>query len=363
MKKRILILLLCSCTAGFLLAGCGSERTEGGQEAAGSEVAQDWQTLYDLGMKYLEEENYEEAVKAFTSALEADPERAEVYTARGNAYILSGEKEEHLTAALADYEEALGLTEISAEAYLGVADVYIRQADYGKALEILNLGLEKTGNDKKIADKIAKIEEGRITDSEGKDRRVSYYKEGILYGYVEYSYEEGRVTCMTTQDPDGNQTGDGECLYDEQGNQIQYWSGSVSDDGMVVLCRHLCEYDENGNCIKNTQYRLDGSVMHTKLYEYDENGKLIKLTYYSESGDVLSNELFEYDGNGNRIKNNCYSGDGTLREFFQYEYDENGTQTKQEHYDADGTMLGYITWELDENGEQISQNVVSLVEE
>lgn len=363
MKKKIWNLLLCSCIAGFLLNGCGSKEIEDGQGTAGSEETQDWQTQYDLGVKYLEEESYEEAVKAFTSALEADPERAEAYTARGDAYILSGENEEHLTAALVDYEEALGLTEISAEAYLGVADVYIRQAEYEKALEILNLGLEKTDNDEKIAGKIAEIEEGTIKDSEGRERRVSYYREGTLYGYVDYSYEEGRVTHMTALDTEENQTGEGECLYDEQGNQTQYWSGSISDDNIVVLCKHIYEYDENGNCIKNAQYRPDGSLMSIELHEFDENGNMVKLTTCNGAGDILSYAVYENDENGNAIKSSWYHADGTLREFYQYKYNENGNRTKQEHYDADGTMKGYITWEYNEDGERISQNVVCLEEE
>ena len=48
-----------------------------------------WQEQYDLGVRYLEDGDYEEAIIAFTAAIEIDPKRAEAYVGRGNAYVLS----------------------------------------------------------------------------------------------------------------------------------------------------------------------------------------------------------------------------------------------------------------------------------
>ena len=134
-----------------------------------------WQEQYDLGVKYLSEGNYEEAIIAFTAAIEIEPNRAEAYIGRGGAYIGSGETAENLAAALADYEQAMTLDETNPEAYLGMADVYIRMGEYDKALEILRQGLDKTGNDESIAEKIAEMESGNITDASGRTRRESSY--------------------------------------------------------------------------------------------------------------------------------------------------------------------------------------------
>ncbi len=76
-------------------------------------------------MHYLFEGNYEEAILAFTTAIEIDTKRAEAYMSRGNAYIGSGETEENLTAAQTDYEQAIAMDKASDEAYLGLVDVYI----------------------------------------------------------------------------------------------------------------------------------------------------------------------------------------------------------------------------------------------
>ena len=77
---------------------------------------------------------------------------------RGDAYALFGETEENLAAALADYEKAIELDETSTEAYLGLADVYIRQGDAEAALTILQEGSEKIRDNQALADKIAEID-------------------------------------------------------------------------------------------------------------------------------------------------------------------------------------------------------------
>lgn len=49
-----------------------------------------WQEQYDLGMRYMTESNYEEAILAFTAAIEIDPKKLEAYIALAEAYESSG---------------------------------------------------------------------------------------------------------------------------------------------------------------------------------------------------------------------------------------------------------------------------------
>ncbi|MCI9332970.1 MAG: tetratricopeptide repeat protein [Oscillibacter sp.] len=83
MRKQIIIL------AGLfvlLLTACGgTNRT--------------WQEQYDLGIRYLSEGNYEEAIIAFTTAIEIDPKQPLAYIGRGSAYFSIGE----LDKSEADY--------------------------------------------------------------------------------------------------------------------------------------------------------------------------------------------------------------------------------------------------------------------
>lgn len=166
MKK--LIALFAALTLLWGLCAC----TAAQPDAPSAEVSQGptWQEQYDLGVRYLSEGNYQEAILAFTAAIEIDPKRAPAYVGRGDAYVKSGETESNLAAAQADYEKAIELDETIADAYLGLADVYIRQGNYEKARENLEQGLEKTGQHEAIRNKLEEMDSGTITDSSKQPR-------------------------------------------------------------------------------------------------------------------------------------------------------------------------------------------------
>lgn len=53
--------------------------------------ADPWQEQYDLGVRYLSEGNYEEAIIAFTAAIEIDPHNPETYGKMAEVYIALGD--------------------------------------------------------------------------------------------------------------------------------------------------------------------------------------------------------------------------------------------------------------------------------
>ena len=75
--KAIALVLLC-----VLLTAC-SAKPDGPT----------WQEQYDLGLRYLEEGNYEEAILAFTAAIEIDPKRAEAYVGLADCYEGTDDRE------------------------------------------------------------------------------------------------------------------------------------------------------------------------------------------------------------------------------------------------------------------------------
>ena len=70
----------------LLLTGCGrsSIMQDIGQE--GSNMT--WQDYYDLGIRYLSEGNYQEAIIAFTAAIEIDPKLTDAYMGRGRGHLI-----------------------------------------------------------------------------------------------------------------------------------------------------------------------------------------------------------------------------------------------------------------------------------
>ena len=75
---RRLIAILLSFILLFSLTGCGQSPSA-------------WQEQYDLGVRYLNEGNYEEAVIAFSAAIGIDPKQPEAYIGMANAYMELGD--------------------------------------------------------------------------------------------------------------------------------------------------------------------------------------------------------------------------------------------------------------------------------
>ena len=151
--------------------------------AAACAHAPTWQEQYDLGVRYLSEGNYEEAIIAFTAAIEIDPKQAPAYVGRGGAYVGSGDTAENLTAAQADYEKAIELDATIPKAYLGLAEVYILRGDYEMAEQILRDGLEKTGNNPALEAKLKEVVES-LFDLTGQWKQVNSETEDSFYGAV-----------------------------------------------------------------------------------------------------------------------------------------------------------------------------------
>ena len=292
----------------------------------GCSGAPTWQEQYDLGVRYLSEGNYQEAIIAFTAAIEIDPKRAEAYVGRGGAYVASGETEENLKAALADYEAALELDEALTDAWLGLADVYIQQGDYDQSLEVLREALEKTGNDQSIADKLAEMESGIFTDSAGNVRRMEYRDgEGTLLWWHDYIYND-----------DGKES---EVIaYDAAGNKIDQWEGY--------------EYDDQGRVVRSVGYSFDtGEFTTVSEYVY-RDGYLTESRQFSMNGTFAGSQQYEYDSQGNRVKTIGYGSSGEMSYYWIHTYDDQGNEIRVDYYFADGVTYGYDERTYDASGEQ-----------
>ena len=102
MRRILSLILVCL----VLLSGCSQSAEE------------QWQEQYDLGVRYLSEGNYEEAVIAFTAAIEIDPKRREAYSGLADAYMALGEYEQAEAVWMRAQEQELDdvlLTELTTQ--------------------------------------------------------------------------------------------------------------------------------------------------------------------------------------------------------------------------------------------------------
>lgn len=251
-----LMLLLSTCTAGQ--PGNATEQSSQGPT---------WKEQYDLGVRYLSEGNYQEAIIAFTAAIEIDPKQAPAYVGRGDAYVLSGETVENLTAAKVDYEKAIELDEALAEAYLGLADVYIRQGDYEKALEVLQQGLEQIGNDQLISGKIKEIETEFISNDMEPWGNVNYDglycniycdDDGLMLNDVLRFYADGTVISVVVGQTETN---------DGYFPRESWFTKDYRSRGNFVLTNQEIAFTIVGEYVDGEQWSIDywGTVQGNKL--------------------------------------------------------------------------------------------------
>ena len=343
MKQVISVVL--ALTLALTLCSCGKK--DGGAA---------WQEQYDLGVRYLSEGNYEEAIIAFTAAIKIDSKRAEAYVGRGSAYIGCGETAENLAAAQADYEKAIELDGTNAEAYLGLADVYIRQGEYDKAMELLRQAMEKLGDDPDISDKLAELESDQVADSSGNIRRRSHYNgSGALIGYFTYTYNaDGSQKTVTAYDAAGNQVDYGENTWDQNGDVLRetYYGECIGED-TVWLQRIDSEYTDNedGSSVEEqVYYDKDGSVLEHGRNYYDSEHRCIRIETYDLDGSLLSYNTFEYNESGQEARYNQYMADGTQVGYTTIEYGENGRETRVNSYDENGQLRWYTLKNYDADG-------------
>jgi len=120
----LIVVILCSCGAKNLT----------------------WQEQYDLGVRYLSEGNYEEAIIAFTAAIEIDPKQALAYIGRGDAYSAQTDTE-NLTLALSDYELAINIDTTLVDVYLKAAKICEELGNKNQAIAILEDGIAETDDE------------------------------------------------------------------------------------------------------------------------------------------------------------------------------------------------------------------------
>ena len=312
---KLLAVLLCLV---LLLAGCAGKETT-------------WQEQYDLGVRYLSEGNYDEAILAFTQAIEIDSRNAEAYLSRAAAYLAVGGEEAQSNAAAN---------------YIAAADLYIEQGDSERAEQVLKEALEMMGANQQIADKLEEIT--LLSDDSRAHKPIfenKYYDDGTLW--IEYEYDQNdELVKESWYNTDGSLQRVYE--YDTNGNMIKHSKYAYTPDGALELYI-ITEFDAEGNIVKNSTFNSDGSLNDCWITEYDINGNKVKESRIVADGRL--DYVKEYNANGNLILEMWYDYDSGSYMHIESEFDSNGNLTKEIWYDSDGTVAH--VYEYDIHGNEI----------
>ena len=255
MKKIVTVCLLLALLLG--LAACGKSQEE------------KWQEQYELGMKYVSEGNYEEAIIAFEAAIEIDPK--------------------------------------SADAYLALADVYETQGDTESLQAILEQGLEATG-DARFQDRLEEQNSPRTERIDQEDGSYLIWEELENGGMRIYHYDaDGTLYTVTENNAD----------------RVQIYSASYNEDGSLNV---ESWYDPETNTGKLQYYGEDGQPYSYELEEYYEPGRMRSSESYSIDGSFSGRRAWEYAEDGSYVISD-YNSDNELYRQQYFDADRNLTDT------------------------------------
>ena len=263
-----------------------------------------WQEQYDLGVRYLSDGNYEEAILAFTAAIEIDPKRS--------------------------------------EAYLGLADAYSGVGDSDAARKALEDGLDATDS----AEIQALLEE----QENAWPQRLE--KAGVLRVPVSQSYRSlydwgpyGTITY--TYDQRGNVLRSEDTNYQNDGYTVSVTISEFTYDGdMVVSEKRWCEYDGGSTPIE-TYFQPQQAAPGWLGVSNGLFGDKIAVCMDPHPAELRmeSGEAGKYVECPVEVSN-PYMVDDTDWTMAVYTYDELGYPVYVESYDMAGMLIGTaeISW-------------------
>ena len=190
-------ILHCACVSllGLLLLLCGCS------------TQARWQEQYDLGMRYLAESDYQQAILAFTEAIIIDEKRPEAYFGRGQSYyglvnmlnsgvevdfVVEGENQDNQLSycyeqAILDYEKSIELNPENPEYYDAIMMILLECGDIERMIHYGEQKYQKTADTglKNIFDaaktSLALLDELAKAFDEGDDENVFSLMQGEEY--------------------------------------------------------------------------------------------------------------------------------------------------------------------------------------
>lgn len=216
-----------------------------------------------------------------------------------------------------------------------------------------------------------------LTSCNGKEIRLctgycSFYADGGLYGYTEYTYEYDKDGNLVEecQYNNGNLYSTKEYEYDRSGS---YTESEYDRDGNLKFRR---EYDKKGNLrtvseydkeelAEYCEYNEDGLIVFKESfkwshyvveYEYDGSGKLVKETETDDGVDGSSTTYESlYDAEGNRTQRTVTEPDGDSYIDFHAEIERDGNKCTIYQYRNDGELTFIVEKEYDDAGNVLKE--------
>ncbi len=322
-------------------------------------------------------------IAILTNSKADKPVSAQEHIDLGNVYLI----ELSYDKAVLEFTEAIEIEPLNPNAYLGLAEAYAGMGDTDKAVEVLEEGYDKTG-DERLKDMLEEL----LANGTAAVNTVTAATEDTTENYNDENKEE-METLYIPISLDASNTDDymyGYALipadnwfyqadYDSDYNMtfISLFTpknGRREHLGIYISISHYNDtfdvfIDEN-DTKRYLRYLYpspalsvwdkDGNLLQYTETEYDDNFKIVKRNYYNGDGYLKRYERYEYTPEGNISK--CYNKYGESVEFLSYDcdYDSNKKIAKITHYsyyNGDVIPSCTVSYKYDSN-----QNLISITD-
>ena len=342
----------------------------------------------------------------------------------GNRYL---EEMDYEQAKIA-FEEVIAIDPSNTEAYLGAAVAYAGLEDYEGAVAVLKKGYEQTGDEslkvqldeyeEKLEEEARRMEEEKQEAAQRLEQEIEEYLQTVpmisdvfrdnpiyTYSYMKRIYSEKVPQLSEYAEMDISDTMRLRILYaihdcclavNDMDKAKEYWakcvalsdmSGGDSEEqydeyGRLISCSNeegttIYEYYENSSlakvkietypCTVSGEY---SDVLQTEYQKYDDEGRILEYFYHGSCGYEVANapsfpadypienrsideRTYTYEENsrktlGHTVTANVYGGEThflTVRWESKYTYDETGKVISWEVYDEDGSLVDEAKYE------------------
>lgn len=141
-------------------------------------------------------------------------------------------------------------------------------------------------------------------DAEGHSLGMTMYISGNLVSATAYTWENGLRTSVTTQMAGQNMTQQVLMIYDSGGQLLR--QDSYSADSLVSYSVYA--YDGDGRVTTMTTYQPDGSLYSLSTHAWEGNTQTIVTT--DSDGAVMQTAVLTYDENKNLLTHTVYNALG-----------------------------------------------------
>lgn len=297
-----------------------------------------WQERYDLGVRYLSEGNYQEAIIAFTAAIEIDEMKVLAYLGRGDSYseLLEYEK------AKSDYLAALEMDSSIPDVYLKLSRLYCKTEKLNAAINILYTGLLHCQDPDGLL--LTEYRKNLVPVA----KQECYRPDGTLEEYFEFSWDSqnrllsrSRFHYLRKEPKDGT-------LADRKGDDGEW----TCDNQFIWNYNDIQQITE---CLYREWIFMNGLGEAHKIEENVEDNAIhanyINSSYYScEIGPYFSGIINPYSYQEFNDSDTVWFDDSYKPiKYAIATYNNMGLITRIDSYDEQDLLTGYVIVEYVQN--------------